>query len=119
MKTITIEYDGLETSIKWSDDVTPIEALGMLRYHEKNVFVGLLNYNKSRKEDELTLKKDEQQVYIKDMDLSVRTKNCLMNNKIYTLKDLNQLSDKDLLRIRNFGNKCLSELQYVLKNTNQ
>ena len=85
----------------------------MLRYHEKNVFVGLLNYNQSRKEDEVTLKKDE--IYIKDMDLSVRTKNCLIDNKIYTLKDLKKLSDKDLLRIRNFGNKCLSELQYVLK----
>jgi len=51
--------------------------------------------------------------------LSVRTKNCLLDNKIYTLKDLEQLSDRDLLRIRNFGNKCLSELQYILKNLNK
>jgi DNA-directed RNA polymerase alpha subunit len=115
MKTITIEYNGLQTSIKWSDDVTPIEALGMLRYHEKNVFAGLLNYNIEKNEK----KEPEQQVYIKDMDLSVRTKNCLLDNKIYTLKDLEQLTDRDLLRIRNFGNKCLSELQYILKNLNK
>ena len=115
MKKITIEYNGLETSIKWSDDITPIEALGMLRYHEKNVFVGLLKYNEEKNEK----KEPEKQVYIKDMDLSVRTKNCLLDNKIYTLKDLEQLSDRDLLRIRNFGNKCLSELQYVLKNLNK
>jgi DNA-directed RNA polymerase subunit alpha len=116
MKTITIEYNGLETSIKWSDDVTPIEALGMLRYHEKNVFAGLLKYNEEKNKKK---EREQQQVYIKDMDLSVRTKNCLLDNKIYTLKDLEQLTDRDLLRIRNFGNKCLSELQYVLKNLNK
>jgi DNA-directed RNA polymerase alpha subunit len=115
MKTITIEYNGSESNIIVSDELTPIEVLGLLRYHEKNVFAGLLNYNIERHEK----KEVEQQVYVKDMDLSVRTKNCLLNNKIYTLKDLEQLSDRDLLRIRNFGNKCLSELQYVLKNTNQ
>jgi DNA-directed RNA polymerase alpha subunit len=115
MKKITIEYNGLQTSIKWTDEVTPLEALGLLRYHEKNVFAGLLKHNEEKNEK----KEPEQQVYIKDMDLSVRTKNCLLDNKIYTLKDLEQLTDRDLLRIRNFGNKCLSELQYVLKNTNQ
>jgi len=115
MKTITIEYNGAESNIIVSDELTPIEVLGLLRYHEKNVFAGLLKHNMERHEK----KEVEQQVYVKDMDLSVRTKNCLLDNKIYTLKDLEQLSDRDLLRIRNFGNKCLSELQYVLKNTNQ
>jgi len=115
MKTITIEYNGLQTSIKWTDEVTPLEALGMLRYHEKNLFASLLKHNEENNEK----KEPEQQVYIKDMDLSVRTKNCLLDNKIYTLKDLEQLSDRDLLRIRNFGNKCLSELQYILKNLNK
>jgi DNA-directed RNA polymerase alpha subunit len=115
MKTITIEYNGLQTSIKWTDEITPLEALGLLRFHEKSVYTGLLNHNIEKNEN----KEPEQQVYIKDLDLSVRTKNCLLDNKIYTLKDLEQLTDRDLLRIRNFGNKCLSELQYVLKNTNQ
>ena len=115
MKTITIEYNGLQTSIKFNDELTPLEALGLLRYHEKNLFAGLLKHN----EEKIEKKEPEKQVYIKDMDLSVRTKNCLLDNKIYTLKDLEQLTDRDLLKIRNFGNKCLSELQYVLKNLNK
>ena len=115
MKTITIEYNGEESNIIVSDELTPIEVLGLLRYHEKNLFAGLLKHNEEKNEK----KEVEQQVYIKDMDLSVKTKNCLLDNKIYTLKDIEQLSDRDLLRIRNFGNKCLSELQYVLKNLNK
>jgi DNA-directed RNA polymerase alpha subunit len=115
MKTITIECNGNESNIIISDGLTAFEVLGRLRYHENNIYRGLLNCNVQINET----KQPEQQVYVKDMDLSVRTKNCLLDNKIYTLKDIEQLSDRDLLKIRNFGNKCLSELQYVLKNTNQ
>jgi DNA-directed RNA polymerase alpha subunit len=115
MKTITIECNGNESNLIISGDLTSFQVLGLLRYHELSLYKGLFSCNLQLKE----MKKPEQQVYIKDMDLSVRTKNCLLDNKIYTLKDLEQLSDRDLLRIRNFGNKCLSELQYILKNTNQ
>jgi DNA-directed RNA polymerase alpha subunit len=115
MKTITIECNGNESNLITSGDLTSFQVLGLLRYHENTLYRGLLSCNLQLKE----MKEPEQQVYIKDMDLSVRTKNCLLDNKIYTLKDLEQLTDRDLLRIRNFGNKCLSELQYVLKNTNQ
>ena len=114
-KTITIEYDGLETSIKWSN-LTPIEALGILRYHEKNVFVGLLNYNESRKEDEVTLKKDE--IYIQDLGLSERTINCLRGEGIKTLTDLCKYDFRDLIRIRNFGNKSLHEIQVISEKYN-
>ena len=114
-KTITIEYDGLETSIKWSN-VTPIEALGILRYHEKNVFVGLLNYNQSLKEDEVTLKKDE--IYISDLGLSERTKNCLKSEDIRTLTDLCKYDLRDLIRIRNFGNKSLHEIKVISEKYN-
>ena len=47
MKTITITFDGVKTDIKWSENVNPIEALGLLRYHEKNLYAGFLNYNLS------------------------------------------------------------------------
>jgi DNA-directed RNA polymerase alpha subunit len=109
MKTITIEYNGLETSIKWSDDVTPIEALGMLRYHEKNVFAGLLNYNQSRKEDEVTLKKDE--IYIRNLDISIRTINVLEQNKIFTIRKLSEYTNRELWRLRGLGKKGIDELR--------
>lgn len=111
MKTITIEYDGLETSINWSDNVTPLEALGMLRYHEKNVYAGLLNYNLSRKENEVTLKKDE--IYISDLGLSSRTNNCLKSEGIKTLTDLCKYDFRELIRIRNFGNQSLNEIKVI------
>lgn len=111
MKTITIEYDGLETSINWSDNVTPLEALGMLRYHEKNVYAGLLNYNLSRKENEVPLKKDE--IYIQDLGLSERTNNCLRSEGIKTLTDLCKYDLRDLIRIRNFGDRSLHEIKVI------
>ncbi len=49
-KTITIEYNGLQTSIKFNDELTPLEVLGLLRYHEKNLFAGLLKHNEEKNE---------------------------------------------------------------------
>lgn len=116
MKRITIEYDGFETSIKWSDNVTPIEALGMLRYHEKNVFVGLLNYNQTRKEDEIVIKKDE--ILISDLNISRRLYNRLKENNINTLLELEKLSKLDLLKFRKFGVRLANEVELILKEYN-
>jgi DNA-directed RNA polymerase subunit alpha len=51
---------------------------------------------------------------IDELDLSVRSANCLKNANIYTLRDLVRKSEKEMLETKNFGKKSLEELQEVL-----
>ncbi len=51
---------------------------------------------------------------IDELDLSVRSANCLKNANIHTLRDLVRKSEKEMLETKNFGKKSLEELQDVL-----
>ncbi len=51
---------------------------------------------------------------IEELDLSVRSANCLKNANIHTLRDLVRRSEKDMLETKNFGKKSLEELQDLL-----
>lgn len=51
---------------------------------------------------------------IDELDLSVRSANCLKNANIHTLRDLVRRSEKDMLETKNFGRKSLDEVQEIL-----
>lgn len=51
---------------------------------------------------------------IDELDLSVRSANCLKNANIHTLRDLVRRTEKDMLETKNFGKKSLEELQDLL-----
>jgi DNA-directed RNA polymerase subunit alpha len=51
---------------------------------------------------------------IERMDFSVRTFNCLKKHNILTVGDLLQISEADLMQIRNFGKKSLTEVKEKL-----
>ncbi len=51
---------------------------------------------------------------IDELDLSVRSTNCLKNANIHTLRDLVRRSEKEMLETKNFGRKSLEELQELL-----
>ncbi len=48
---------------------------------------------------------------IEDLNLSARTTNALINNEIYTIKDLFSLNDADLKDLKGFGSKALDEVK--------
>jgi DNA-directed RNA polymerase subunit alpha len=51
-----------------------------------------------------------------DMDLSVRALNCLKSADIETMGDLVAIHKSDLLKLRNFGRKSLTELEELVKS---
>ena len=53
---------------------------------------------------------------VDDLELSVRSANCLKNENIIYIGDLVQKTENELLRTPNFGRKSLNEIQEVLKN---
>ena len=48
---------------------------------------------------------------IEELDFSVRTYNCLKKANVLTIGELTQISEVDLMNIRNFGRKSLTEVQ--------
>lgn len=53
---------------------------------------------------------------IEELDLSVRSANCLKNANIRTLGDLVQRTEREMLSTKNFGRKSLDEIKDVLAN---
>ena len=59
---------------------------------------------------------DWKNVRLSDIDLSVRTSNCLYHMGLTTLGELASLSDAELLRQPNFGRKALNEVKALLSS---
>lgn len=55
---------------------------------------------------------------IEELDFSVRTYNCLKKANVLTIHELVQLTEADLMNIRNFGRKSLNEVRDKLESLN-
>jgi len=53
---------------------------------------------------------------VEELELSVRSYNCLKNANIQTIGDLVQKSEAEMLRTKNFGRKSLNEIKEILSN---
>ena len=51
---------------------------------------------------------------LEDMDLSVRSYNCLKRAGIHTLEDIIQKTEDDMIKIRNLGRMNLEEIEHKL-----
>lgn len=52
---------------------------------------------------------------IEELDLSVRSYNCLKRAGINTVQELTQKSEEDMMKVRNLGRKSLEEVQEKLQ----
>ena len=53
---------------------------------------------------------------IEDMDLSVRSYNCLKRANIHTVEDLTRKTEDEMLKVRNLGRKSLDEVILKLQS---
>ncbi len=58
----------------------------------------------------------EKQIPIEAMCLSIRTYNALKQNGVYTFSDLILKTDSELLSMKGFGRRCLSEVRMIKLN---
>ena len=84
-----------------------------------SLFVDLTEFMGSM--DILVNKEESKQVKvlempIEDMDLSVRSYNCLKRANINTIEDLTKKSKDDMLKVRNLGQKSLEEVIFKLES---
>jgi len=116
------DYDKLILEI-WTDaSMSPEDALvygsNILQRHLE-VFVNYSEFPEEEEEVEEAAGKEE--IYevlkkpISELELSVRSANCLKEARIKTIADLVQKTETQMLKYRNFGKKSLGEISGILK----
>ncbi|MCX5686105.1 MAG: DNA-directed RNA polymerase subunit alpha [Candidatus Omnitrophica bacterium] len=115
------DYDKLIVETWTNGSIEPKEALlyasNILQRH-LDIFVG---FGKLPEEEETPVESEETKllreklkVPISELELSVRSSNCLREARIKTIGDLVKKTELDMLKYRNFGKKSLGEINKIL-----
>lgn len=110
------DYDKLTMDVWTNGSITPYEALSLgakiLNEHLK-LFIDLSDTTRNAEimvEKEETKKEKVLEMTIEELDLSVRSYNCLKRAGINTVEDLIGRSEEDMMKVRNLGRKSLEEV---------
>ena len=113
-------YDQLNIEL-WTDgSINPREALSLaakILTEHLNLFLGLTDYVDQIGTIMVQKKEEENKLLemsIEELDLSVRSYNCLKRAGINSLEDLAKRSEDDMMKVRNLGKKSLEEVQNKL-----
>ena len=112
----SIDYDKLTLEVKTDGSLSARDVLSLaakaIEDHIR-IFVSL-SYTISKMgiliETQANPKTQILEMSIEDMDLSVRSYNCLKRANIHTVEDLTQKTEDDMLKVRNLGRKSLDEV---------
>ncbi|MDR0323580.1 MAG: DNA-directed RNA polymerase subunit alpha [Treponema sp.] len=118
------DYDKLILEI-WTDGtVRPDDALAEAAKIAKDYFSVFINFDENNldAEDELDDENDHIRKIlntpVEELELSVRSSNCLKNANIKTIGELTRKTEDDIARTRNFGKKSLQEIREKLNEWN-
>jgi DNA-directed RNA polymerase subunit alpha len=114
------DFDKLTIDI-WTDGTTsPEEALSLaakVLSEHLNLFIDLTEHATTV---EIMVEKEEnekeriREMSIEELELSVRSSNCLRRANIDTVEKLTQKSEEDMIKVRNLGRKSLNEIKHKL-----
>ena len=109
------DYERLVLEV-WTDGtIKPVEAVREAAEHLVNHFFLFSNINRTAEtgvdRPSLTVTPEIYQTPIERLDLSPRTLNCLKRAHLTKVGEILEMSDDELLKIRNFGEKSLTELR--------
>ena len=111
-----VDYDKLTIEV-WTDgSLKPYEALSLaakVMTGHLELFIDLSEATKNTKvmvEKEESKKEKVLEMTIEDLELSVRSFNCLKRANIATVEDLANKTEADMMKVRNLGKKSLDEV---------
>ncbi|HEY50683.1 MAG TPA: DNA-directed RNA polymerase subunit alpha [Dehalococcoidia bacterium] len=107
----------------WTDGTTtPVDAVSRaasIMVEQLSPFVEYVKVSQMKAEEQLirlSIPDEKYNMPVEQLDLSVRTMNCLRRGGIATVGELISKKPKDLLQLRNFGQKSFNEIQDKLKD---
>jgi DNA-directed RNA polymerase subunit alpha len=117
----TTDYDKLTVDVWTNGSVTAREAISLgarlVREH-LSIFINLDESGDAPAEPDgemLSVTNEHLEKSVEELELSVRSYNCLKNANIRTIRELVQKTEADMLRTKNFGRKSLNEIKEILQ----
>lgn len=115
------EFDKLTIEV-WTDgSVKPDDAIGLAAKLIKDHMAIFINFeedtddfNYANMERPPLPRNDQLDRSVDELELSVRSYNCLKNASIRSIRDLVQRSEREMLATKNFGKKSLNEIKDIL-----
>jgi len=116
------EYDKLTIDV-WTDgSIKPDDAIGLaakLIKDHMSIFINFEedteDYSYQQAERAPLPRNDQLDRSVDELELSVRSYNCLKNAGIKSIRDLVQRSEREMLATKNFGKKSLGEIRDILR----
>lgn len=118
------DYDKLTLEV-WTDGtIAPEDALAEAAKIAKDHFTIFINFDEDDIVGDDDVDEEEERIRqlldtpVEELELSVRSSNCLKNANIRSIGDLTTRTEEDIAKTRNFGKKSLQEIKEKLKEWN-
>jgi DNA-directed RNA polymerase subunit alpha len=118
------DYEKLTLEVWTNGAVTPRDAVGLASKLMKDhlaIFINIEEDEDDSGETPVELSEADREVWweklnksVDEMELSVRSYNCLKNANIRTIGELVQKTESEMLKTKNFGRKSLNEIKEIL-----
>ena len=114
------DYDKLTLDVWTNGAIAPADAVGLaakLLKDHMNIFI---NFEEAPEAEEIvperviTVRNENLDRSVEELELSVRSYNCLKNANISTIRELVQKTEQEMLKTKNFGRKSLNEIKEIL-----
>ena len=118
------DYEKLTIEVDTDGSITPEEALahaGKILRDQIQLFINFDTEPEGQKSEDATVDAEFERVRkvlltpVDELELSVRSHNCLRAANIKTIADLVRRDETELLKFRNFGRKSLAELSEIIE----
>src|SRR4051794_25148580 len=119
----TTDYDKLTVDVWTNGSINPRDAVSLaaklIRDH-LNIFINLeegaeqQGIESSSDQPRVGVSNENLDKSVEELELSVRSYNCLKNANIRTIRELVQKTEAEMLKTKNFGRKSLNEIKEIL-----
>jgi len=116
------DYDSLVMELWTNGGITPEDAVAHAAKIVKDHMQIFINFDEEPEPVQPQVDEKKQKVLtnmakcVEELELSVRSYNCLKNANIQTIAELVQKTDGEMLKTRNFGRKSLNEIKEILED---
>jgi DNA-directed RNA polymerase subunit alpha len=118
------DFEKLTMEIATDGSITPDDALTQAAKILKDHIQLFINFDLEQEEEQAVSQKDSEKERVRkilltgvdDLELSVRSHNCLKAANIKNLAELVRKDESEMLKFRNFGRKSLAELMEIVEN---
>ncbi|MCJ7504378.1 MAG: DNA-directed RNA polymerase subunit alpha, partial [Acidobacteriia bacterium] len=114
------DYDNLTLDVWTNGAIAPPDAVGMAAKLVKDHMNIFINFEEQPEVEEVkaerpvAVRNENLDRSVEELELSVRSYNCLKNANISTIRELVQRSEQEMLKTKNFGRKSLNEIKEIL-----